>query len=163
MSRSYRQLFTVYALACACLSASMAGSTDGDEESKTTKQRRIAIVVHKDNPIDTLELGELRRIFLREKSRWPKDGAITVFDRHSDNPIQSLFADHVLRMTPGKLHEYWLNMKLTRGIEAPKRLRSARLLKNYLKRTKGGIGYMFEDEVDDTMRVVKLLSIPEKV
>ncbi|MFQ5600069.1 MAG: hypothetical protein ACE5G2_05905 [Candidatus Krumholzibacteriia bacterium] len=122
---------------------------------------RIAVVVNKSNPTNSLGMAEVRRIFLRKKQKWPDGSAIAVFERATENPVREQFSQLVLGKTPSQLRGYWLNMKLTRGLRAPRVCRSPSLLRHYLQRIKGGIGYMYEDKLDDTVKVVKLLEIRE--
>jgi ABC-type phosphate transport system substrate-binding protein len=124
--------------------------------------RRIAVVVNKSNPASTqtLALLELSRIFLRERTKWPNGDAITVIDRSADHAIAEQFSRTLLGKSPRQLSEYWLNLKLTRGLDPPKVCQSTPLLKRYLERLSGAIGYMYEEEVDDTIKVLRVLEAP---
>ncbi len=73
--------------------------------------------------------------------------------------IRTQFSTRIFGKTPLELREYWLNLKLTRGLKAPKVLRSSTLVKQYLKRVKGGIGYVYLSDVDDSVRVVCVLNL----
>jgi hypothetical protein len=46
-------------------------------------------------------------------------------------------------------------------MKPPKVLRSARLVKEYLQRVRGGIGYIHESEVDESVKVVKIPDLKE--
>ncbi|MFQ5462657.1 MAG: hypothetical protein ACE5E5_08530 [Phycisphaerae bacterium] len=127
-----------------------------DTSTSPPKHQRIVVVVSSKNPIKTLTPAELARIFLRQQTQWPNGWAITVFVRPMKAPIRQRFSQIVLHKKPEALHEYWLNLKLTRGLKPPKVLRSAMLVKRYLERVKGGIAYLYEDEVDETVRVVTI-------
>ncbi|MFQ5589818.1 MAG: hypothetical protein ACE5HE_01520 [Phycisphaerae bacterium] len=134
---------------------------DKAEHDSAKVLAKIAVVVGTRNEVKALSLQELRRIFLRQKTFWPDKSPLTVYERHTENPIRRQFSKAVLGKTPGELREYWLNLKLTRGIKAPETCRSARLVKAYLARVKGGIGYMYEDEADDTVRIVATIPLGE--
>jgi len=124
------------------------------EPKEPVGARRIVVVVSIKNPIKTLTLAQLGRVFLRKQTQWPNGWAITVFSRPMKEPVRQQFSQEVFRKKPETLREYWLNLKLTRGLKPPKVLRSAKLVKRYLERVKGGVGYIYEDEVDETVRVV---------
>ena len=47
-----------------------------------------------------------------------------------------------------------MNLELTRGMRPPQVSRTASLLKLYLDREKGGVGYAYEEEVDSTLKIV---------
>lgn len=123
---------------------------------------RIAVVVNPKNPIRTVSMGDLRRIFLRQKTKWPNRWKIKVYEQHTRHRIRSEFSRIVLGKKPNQLNEYWLNLKLTQGLKPPRTCRSSRLLKQYLKRVKGGIGYLYEHEVDKTVKVIRLIELDRR-
>lgn len=130
-----------------------AGGTTGD----TTRPRKLVVVVSKKSPVKSLRLDDLRRMFLRQKTEWSHGGRITVFERSVEHPIRQRFSLWLFKKKPSELRAYWMNLMLTRGLKPPKVLRSTKLVKQYLRRVKGGIGYMYEDELDDTVKVVRIL------
>lgn len=133
---------------------SVAGPGGGHGEETTGE---IVVVVHASNPVDSLTLSELRRIFLRKQLKWGDRRAITVYERHTDTTIRQTFAREVFGKKPSAFNEYWLNLKLTRGLKPPKALRTARLVKQYVRRVKGGIGYLYASELDDSVKAVRIV------
>jgi ABC-type phosphate transport system substrate-binding protein len=113
--------------------------------------RRILVVVSAANPMASLTAARMRRIFLREVTVWGNGSPITVFERPADHPIREAFSSAVLGKTPAQLSEYWLSLALTRGLEPPKVCRTSALLRQYFERVKGGIGYVWEDEIESGM------------
>ena len=128
----------------------------------TTQPTQIVIVVAKENPVDSVNKRDLKRIFLRQKTKWPNGSNITVYERHTKNPIRKEFSQRVLGKKPNELKEYWLNLKLTRAMKAPKVCRSDKLLRRYLERVKGGIGYMYLHEIDDKVKVVYKVEVGDR-
>lgn len=116
--------------------------------------REILVVVSSINPIETLDLPHLRRIFLREQTVWPNGWPITVFERSSEEALRSDFTSALFGKTPEQLTDYWLNLSMTRGIDPPKVCRTVAMLKQYFDRMKGAIGYLSEGELAPSMKVV---------
>jgi ABC-type phosphate transport system substrate-binding protein len=114
-------------------------------------RRRILVVVSAANPMKSLTAARMRRIFLRELTVWDDGSPITVFERPTDHPIRGAFSSAVLGKTPTQLSEYWLGLALTRGLEPPKVCRTSALLRQYFERVKGGIGYVWEEEIESGM------------
>jgi len=114
----------------------------------------IVVVVSAANPATSLELAHVRRLFLRVQTVWPNGTPVAVFERSSENAIRTEFSSTVLGKRQVEMAEYWLNVSLTRGLEPPKVCRTPSLLKQYLDRTKGGIGYVYESELLDGMKIV---------
>lgn len=117
---------------------------------------KLVVVVSRENPVDSLNVDELRRTFLRQVANWKDGEAVAVFERPSDSPIGREFSQRVLKKTAEELKIYWMELQVTRGIKPPKVLRSANLVKEYLQRVRGGIGYIHENEVDESVKVVKI-------
>lgn len=130
---------------------------DAEQPGSTSESgRKIVVVVSRDNPVQTVSKGELRRIFLRKKTQWPGGTGITVYERPASSRIRKEFSQRVLGKKPGELKEYWMNLMLTRGLKPPKVLRSAKLVTRHLQRVKGGIAYVYEDEIGKAMRAVEI-------
>lgn len=106
------------------------------------------------NPSKLLTVAQVRRIFLREVTVWSNGDPITVFERSVDHPIRAEFSSAVIGKTPAQLSEYWLGVALTRGLDPPKVCRTPTLLRQYLERVKGGIGYVYEGELESGMTIV---------
>jgi hypothetical protein len=127
------------------------------QSAAVNEAKRIVVVVSKKNPIDSLTTDELARILLRKTDQWPNGWMITLYERPAKHDIRIRFSNKVLHKNPSALNEYWMNLQLTKGLQPPKVLRSAKLLKRYLARVKGGVGYMYEEELDDSVKAVKLV------
>ncbi|MEW6741456.1 MAG: substrate-binding domain-containing protein [Planctomycetota bacterium] len=121
--------------------------------------RQIAIVVNKNNPTKSASKAELQRIFLKKQAKWSDGSPITVLERTASDPIKTKFSDLVLEMTQAELTEYWLNLKLTRGISAPESYASARLVTRYIERAQGAVGYMWAHEVGESLKVIARLDV----
>jgi len=121
--------------------------------------KAIVVVVSAVNPVKSLELAHVRRLFLRIQTVWQNGTPVAVFERSSDHPIRAAFSSTFLGKSQGEMEEYWFNVSLTRGLEPPKICRTASLLKQYLDRTQGGIGYVYEDELLEGMKIVARLDL----
>lgn len=122
----------------------------------SSKPLRIVVVVSNKNPLESLKRDELRRIFLRKKTQWKSGSSITVYERSVDHEIRQEFSKRIFEQKPSELKEYWMNLQLTRGLKPPKVLRSAKLVKRYLQRVRGGISYLYLKELDDTVKVIEI-------
>jgi hypothetical protein len=119
----------------------------------------MAVVVHPSNTVGMLTRADVRRIFLRERTVWPNGETISVLERPAETAIRSQFDRRAIRKSPAALAEYWLNLRLTRGLDPPRVCPTAGLLKLYLQRLKGGVGYLYEHEVDHTTRVIAWIAV----
>lgn len=128
-----------------------------DKPDAPRQERRMVVVVSTKNPVTSLTSAELARVYLRKKTQWSNGESITVYERPVKTELRQAFSKTVLGKTPEAMREYWMNLTLTRGLKPPKVLRSAKLVRRYLTRVKGGIGYLYEDEIDETVKVVQIV------
>lgn len=151
MSERLRPASPVWAAAALLIAIVGTWNAGAHAQPKAAPPRRILIVVSAANPIQPLSAARMRRIFLREVTHWDNGSPITVFERPADHPIRGAFSSAVLGKTPAQLSEYWLSLALTRGLEPPKVCRTPTLLRQYFDRVKGGIGYVWDDEIERGM------------
>ena len=82
------------------IARALLGQTQSDQQRGAAAPRRIAVVVSRQNAINSLTLAELRRVFLRQKTQWANGWQITVYERSSENPIRERFSRTFLGKTP---------------------------------------------------------------
>ncbi len=116
----------------------------------------FVVVVNPGVKVDHLTKEELKRIYQKEKTEWPGDGTIIPFDQSASSPVRRAFSKKVLGSTVSEVQNFWINKKMTGGITGPKVFRSPTLVKKFVARTPGAIGYLAPDQVDDTVKVVQV-------
>ena len=117
----------------------------------------LAIVVHRANPVQSLTVAELRRIFMLETQNWPHGRRITVVLREKGQPER----DEAIRVICGISEgEYERNLLLQtfRGsvTRPPRSIQSANGMLRFIFNTPGAIGYVRAGEVDDSVKVVAI-------
>ena len=117
----------------------------------------LAIVVHRANPVESLTVAELRRIFMLETQNWPHGRRITVVLREKGQPER----DEAIRMICGiSAGEYERNLLLQtfRGsvTRPPRSIQSANGMLRFIFNTPGAIGYVRAGEADDSVKVVAI-------
>jgi len=117
----------------------------------------LAIVVHRANPVESLTVPELRRIFMLETQNWPHGRRITVVLREKGQPER----DEAIRMICGISEaEYERNLLLQtfRGsvTRPPRSIQSASGMLRFIFNTPGAIGYVRAGEVDNSVKVVAI-------
>ncbi|MDQ5977730.1 MAG: phosphate transport system substrate-binding protein [Verrucomicrobiota bacterium] len=56
----------------------------------------VAVIVHPDNPVATLDLGGLKDIFTGQNGTWPDNRPIVAFNRNADSGTREVFQELVL-------------------------------------------------------------------
>ena len=150
-------IIVLLALIVSPLAVAAAGAED--KSARKEAGECIVVVVNRENPVERLELAALRRMYLRQEEKWPNGWSVTAYERPSESGIRRRFSRLVLRKMPEELNEYWMNLRMTRGLKPPPVCQSARLVKEHLARVKGGVGYIFERELDETVKRIEVKGV----
>lgn len=114
----------------------------------------FAIIVNKANPVKTLSLAELRRIFTKQSRMWPHAEPMVPVDWDSTAEIRQVFSKRVLNRSVREMAEYWVQQSMTQGIAPPSTQRSARAVLRFVAGVPGAISYVPVEDVDDTVNIV---------
>ena len=126
------------------------------DHSSTQAGPAFVIVVNKANPVKTLPIVELRRIFTKQSRMWPHAEPMVPVDWDSTTDIRQLFSKQVLNRSVREMQEYWIKQSMTQGIAPPSTQRSARSVLRFVASVPGAISYVAPSEVDDTVNVVAI-------
>jgi ABC-type phosphate transport system substrate-binding protein len=116
----------------------------------------FVVVVNKENPVTSLTVLELRRIFTKQMRMWPHGESIVPVDWESSSPMRQEFSRRVLGRTVREMAEFWVQQSITQGLQPPPTQRSARAILRFVASVPGAISYVPPEEVDDTVKVVKV-------
>ncbi len=124
----------------------------------TLQRGDLAIIVHKSNPVEDLSLAELREYFLAERGHWSTRQKIRVAMREPGSPER----EAVLRLICGMNRDqdfstYFLRAKFSEQvIDEPRNLDSTPNMIRFVANVSGAIGYVRADEVDPSVRVIRV-------
>ena len=121
-----------------------------------TQAPAFVIIVNKANPVKTLPIVELRRIFMKQSRMWPHAEPMVPVDWESTAEIRQIFSRQVLNRSVREMAEYWVQQSMTQGIAPPSTQRSARAVLRFVASVPGAISYVPPGEVDDTVTVVAI-------
>lgn len=116
----------------------------------------FVVIVNNANPVKTLPLIELRRIFLKQSRMWPHGEPMVPVDWDSTTYVRQAFARQILQRSVREMAEYWMQQSMTQGIAPPSTQRSARAVMRFVASVPGAISYVPPSEVDDTVTVVTI-------
>lgn len=124
--------------------------------ASSTQSTAFVIVVNKTNPVKTLPVVELRRIFTKQSRMWPHAEPMVPVDWESTADIRQVFSKQVLNRSVREMAEYWVQQSMTQGIAPPSTQRSARAVLRFVASVPGAISYVPPADVDDTVNVVAI-------
>jgi len=122
------------------------------------QQSDLAIIVNKSNPVENLSMAELREFFLAERSHWSTRQKIRVAMREPGAPERAA----ILRLICGMSRDqdfttHFLRAKFSEQvIDEPRNLDSGRNMIRFVANVVGAIGYVRADEVDPSVRVIRV-------
>jgi ABC-type phosphate transport system substrate-binding protein len=124
-------VITFFVLTCAGLAAAPAGA------------ETMAVVVNKNNPIASLSVAQIRRIYQDEMVRWPGGDKIEVYDLPVDNPGRAQFSRRVIGKAADRVAADWANKKITNTAKNPPKIVKSKVLMLYkVSKSKSAIGYL---------------------
>ena len=103
----------------------------------------VAVIVHRDNPVDKMSEPEIERIYINNVLSWPDGTPITIYDLAISDPLRYDFSYKILGRVPAKIAEQWAHLKITNQAKNPPlTIKSEALIIRRVSRQKGAIGYV---------------------
>jgi len=112
------------------------------------------VIGHPDIKTNTLTQQQVSDLFLRKLFELPDGTKVTVFDHKDDEVIKEEFYRKVMNMTIGQLKAYWAKAQFTEKRFPPLPYRGDQAVKHMVANTIGGIGYIEEGAVDQSVKVL---------
>ncbi|TRO83986.1 hypothetical protein [Trichloromonas acetexigens] len=114
------------------------------------------LVVHRDNPISSLELTEVRSIFLGKKVFWDDGNAIEVLLQESGETHRN-FSQNILGKSPRQLSMYWKRVLFSgEGLPPREVTGDEEMLETIAANTKA-IGYIDNSVNDNRVKSVSII------
>ena len=120
----------------------------------------IVVIVNNANPVESLSLGELKKLFLGDRSRWDTGKAVAPVMLGPGAPERTVFLKIVCGMNDADLGKYFLQAAFTgKSATPPKEVGSAAAVKSFVASSPGGIGFVKASDLpagDTTVKPVKV-------
>jgi len=101
----------------------------------------LVLVTHPDVPVESLDMKELRRIYLGKATRWPGGQTIRPVLLELDH-VYDTFVDEMLDRTTENFTVYWKRMVFTGKGRPPRTFATVEEVAFYVSNTPGAIGYL---------------------
>lgn len=139
------------ALSLALLWALPAASQDAVQPSP------VAIVVHRDAPIENLSLNELRSIFLADQQFWDDRTRITLLVRAPQSDERDFVLNKIYQMSEAEFRQYWIAKMFRAEVpRGPKIVFSTDMTLDLVIAIPGSISFMRADAVSGDVKVVRV-------
>ena len=125
----------------------------------TAAQPAFVIVVNKENPITSITIVELQRIFRKQTRMWPHAESIVPVDWVATSELREQFCRQVLGRSVREMADFWVQQSITQGLAPPSTQRSARSVLRFVASVPGAISYVAPSDVDDSVKAIKLVGV----
>lgn len=115
----------------------------------------FVIIVHKDNPVEQLDLAEARNIFLGKRTLWSGGRAISVY-LQADNDLHRHFCLTVLGKSPRQLQMHWKRILFTGAGVLPRELPDDQSILQTVAANPRAIGYIDARHLNNQVKVVRI-------
>ena len=101
------------------------------------------VIVSSANPVDNLSLGELKKLFLGDKSRWDTGKAVAPVMVGPGAPERAAFLKTVCGMNDADMSKYFMQAAFTgKSVTPPKDVGSGAAVKSAVASSPGAIGFV---------------------
>lgn len=122
----------------------------------------IVVIVNSANPVDNLTMGDLKKIFLSERSRWDTGKAVAPVMVTAGAPERAAFLKAICGMSDADFGKYFLQAAFSgKSATPPKEVGSPQAVKGVVATSPGAIGFVKAgdfrgDGSDGSVKAVKV-------
>lgn len=157
VTSSVRRIAGVLAGAAALLMTSQALSEEDAVQGEVISSAPLAIVVHKDAPVDNLSLSELRSIFLADQQFWADRTRIILLVRAPQSDERDFVLNRIYQMSEAEFRQYWIAKMFRAEVpRGPKIVFSSDMTLDLVVAIPGSISFMRADDVTDDVKVIRV-------
>jgi ABC-type phosphate transport system substrate-binding protein len=122
---------------------------------------QVAVIVHKDAPIDTLDQAQIRDMYSYDVTIWSNKVPVTIFDLKLHSEVREAFYKFLGR-TSSRMKSIWLKKLLMGEGNPPEALKSEEEMVKKVGATPGAIGFVSQAKVNGSVKVVTIIQKSEK-
>jgi ABC-type phosphate transport system substrate-binding protein len=124
---------------------------------ETPKGADVAVIVNPLNPVESISLVELRKLFFGEKRSWSSSLPAFVVVRAPEAHEREVLLYRVLRMTESEYKQYWVRKVYSGEVQRePLMLFSNGMQLEAVRAEKGGIALISMQDVRQGVKVLKV-------
>lgn len=103
----------------------------------------IVVIVNAANPVDNLSVGDLKKLFLSDRSRWDTGKAVAPVMLQAGAAERTAFLKTVCGMNDSEFSKYFLQAAFTgKSATPPKEVSGAAAVKAFVATSPGAIGFV---------------------
>lgn len=100
-------------------------------------------------------------MFLKTRTEWARGERCIPIDQAGTSDLRAQFYRLVLDKSVYEMKRYWMQETMTGNAKPPVSLDNSQTVKKYVNKIAGGIAYIYEDEIDETVKVIRIVDASE--
>ena len=131
----------------------LSGSLFGEE-------RRYWVVVHPDNPVETMDRQQVSRLFLKKTTKWGDGTPVDPVDLAEKTPTREAFSKDIHGRSAGAIKKYWQQMVFSGKAAPPPEVSSEADVLEHVRRDPKAVGYVSDEAVLRGVKIVDVVDPP---
>ena len=120
----------------------------------------FVIIVNKSNPIASLPVTELQRVFRKQTRMWRHGESMVPVDWDATSAVRQEFTRLVMGRSVREMSDFWIQQSITQGLAPPSTQKSTRAILRFVASVPGAISYVPRGEADESVKVVSVIILP---
>ena len=123
-------------------------------------QPPFVVIVNTSNPITSLPVTELQRVFRKRTRMWRHGESMVPVDWDATSEIRQEFSRMVMGRSVREMADFWIQQSITQGLAPPSTQKSARAILRFVASVPGAILYVPRGEADESVKIIVVNSLP---
>ncbi|SKA58934.1 hypothetical protein [Enterovibrio nigricans] len=127
----------------------------------STSQAGLVVVVHQDNPIESLSSRQIMDLYMGRYTAYPNGATADTTDLPDNSPLREDFYNRLVGKSVAQINAYWARLLFTGKAEPPQAKPSEQDVVNYVRENRSAIAYIKESNLADGLKVVFRFEDPQ--
>ena len=150
-----RPMMPPFTMAVGALLASLFGVAPDTAHAQDSEP--LAIVVNRSNPLNEMSLGDLRRVFRGQRSRWSNGRRVTLVMRDAGAREREAILQSVYGVAEAEYRRSYMQAVFSgETADAPKTLASTNGVLRFVYNVPGAIGYVRARDADSSVKMLRI-------
>src|SRR6187401_3797801 len=120
----------------------------------------FVVIVNKSNPIASLPVTELQRVFRKQTRMWRHGESMVPVDWDATSEVREAFTRLVMGRSVREMSDFWIQQSITQGLAPPSTQKSTRAILRFVASVPGAISYVPRGEADESVKIVSVITLP---
>lgn len=120
----------------------------------------FVVIVNKSNPITSLPVTELQRVFRKQTRMWRHGESMVPVDWDATSEVRQEFSRLIMGRSVREMADFWIQQSITQGLAPPSTQKSARAILRFVASVPGAISYVPRGEADESVKIIVVNILP---